>query len=167
MNYCKHCRKPISNPKFCSRSCSASYNNIRMPKRERNKICKECDTRILSNYTYCSQCWKKKQAHFWYSKTSKLTYKDVAGKRSYQKHSRIREWARKTYVKFNLPLYCANCKYDKHHHVCHIRAIRDFPETATISEINAISNLIALCPNCHWEMDNGFLDIHNVKSAIP
>ena len=33
----------------------------------------------------------------------------------------------------------------------------DFSDDAKISEINDIRNLIALCPNHHWEFDNGKL----------
>lgn len=41
--------------------------------------------------------------------------------------------------------------------ICHINGVAGFPDTATIDEINSPSNLIALCPNCHWEFDNGLI----------
>ena len=31
-NQCLQCGKETTNPKFCSKSCSASYTNIRLPK---------------------------------------------------------------------------------------------------------------------------------------
>jgi predicted restriction endonuclease len=43
--------------------------------------------------------------------------------------------------------------------VAHIKAVSNFSEDSLISEINDISNLIGLCPNHHWEYDNGLLDI--------
>lgn len=45
--------------------------------------------------------------------------------------------------------------------MCHIRAVSDFSDDALISEINDISNLIALCPNHHYEYDAGILDLKN------
>ena len=49
--------------------------------------------------------------------------------------------------------------YDKHYEVCHIKAVSDFSEDTPITVINHIDNLVALCPNHHWEFDNGLLDI--------
>ncbi len=48
---------------------------------------------------------------------------------------------------------CAHCGYDKHVEICHIKAVKDFPNTSTIGDINKEDNLILLCPNCHWEFD--------------
>lgn len=52
-------------------------------------------------------------------------------------------------------LPCVKCGYSKHVELCHIKAIRDFPVTAKLGEVNAKENNIQLCPNCHWEFDNG------------
>ena len=54
---------------------------------------------------------------------------------------------------------CAICGYDKHIEVAHIKAVSEFDDNATIGEINAITNLIGLCPNHHWEYDNGLLNL--------
>ena len=47
----------------------------------------------------------------------------------------------------------------KHVELCHIKPIHSFSETSTLGEINSENNVVQLCPNCHWEFDNGFLDI--------
>jgi hypothetical protein len=39
----------------------------------------------------------------------------------------------------------------------HIKAISSFPLTAKLKEINAATNVLGLCPNCHWEYDHGLL----------
>ena len=39
------------------------------------------------------------------------------------------------------------------------RPVSEFYENTPIFEINSITNLIALCPNHHWEYDNGILKI--------
>lgn len=54
---------------------------------------------------------------------------------------------------------CRVCQYAKHAEVCHIRAVADFPGEATLAEINVPENLVALCPNHHWELDHGLLKL--------
>lgn len=57
------------------------------------------------------------------------------------------------------------CGYDKHVEVCHIKAIRDFDLKTKIKDINSKENLVLLCPNCHWEFDNGLLTLKNVGNS--
>jgi hypothetical protein len=52
---------------------------------------------------------------------------------------------------------CKNCGYDRHVEICHIRPINSFPEDTPVAVVNDLSNLVALCPNCHWEFDHGLL----------
>lgn len=73
-------------------------------------------------------------------------------------HSRIRQKNRFKHKKLT-KLPCHNCGYDKHVQLCHIKAISKFPITATIRQVNSSSNVIQLCPNCHWEFDNGLINI--------
>lgn len=57
---CVNCGQLTDNPKFCSRSCSATHTNKLHPKRIKtyNKYCKYCGIDIYDNYVaYCSkQC---------------------------------------------------------------------------------------------------------------
>lgn len=92
---CQNCGTETANPKFCSRSCAAQFNNRQFPKREKKKFF--CETQ------------------------------------------------------------CVNCDYFKHAEVCHIKSIQDFVKDTPISVINSLENLVALCPNCHWEFDHGLL----------
>lgn len=88
-------------------------------------------------------------------------------KRGYSHHyAHIRDIARRTYNKSNKPKECIHCGYDKHYEVAHIKAIKDHPKDSKISEVNHIDNLIALCPNCHWELDYGDLDIVDVITSV-
>lgn len=73
--------------------------------------------------------------------------------------STIQKQARLIYKSSDKPKQCICCGYDKHYEVAHIRAVSDFENNAFISEINDINNLIALCPNHHWEYDNTDFDI--------
>ena len=76
--------------------------------------------------------------------------------------STIAQIARQVFKDSDKPKKCAICGYDKHYEVAHIVAVSDFDDDALVSEINDIDNLIALCPNHHWEYDNGILDISDI-----
>lgn len=73
--------------------------------------------------------------------------------------SAIRKDARKIFFEKNSNPVCAICGYKHHIEVAHKKAVSDFNDDTPISEINSIENLIALCPNHHWEYDNGILTI--------
>lgn len=78
--------------------------------------------------------------------------------------SSIQRDARRVYQDSEKPKKCACCGYDKHYEVAHIKAVSDFDDDVLISEINDIDNLIALCPNHHWEYDNIGLDTEDLKN---
>lgn len=71
----------------------------------------------------------------------------------------IRAQARALYKQHQLPRKCFHCGYDKHIEICHIKPIKDFDKSTPISEVNKITNIIGLCPNCHWEFDNNLIQI--------
>ena len=73
--------------------------------------------------------------------------------------SAIAKMARQIFNNSTKSKRCAICGYDKHYEVAHIKAVSDFDDDVLISEINDINNLIALCPNHHWEHDNNVLNI--------
>lgn len=155
---CENCQVETSNPKFCSSSCAASYNNKRFPKRKRKKrYCKHCGKDITRSkgqpavVTVCNDC--NRNVVNW----DGIRLCDMHGLRSYQKSSRIRERARQTYRNSNLSKECVICRYNKHYEVCHIKPIKEFEGSAMVVDINSLSNLVALCRNCHWEFDHGIL----------
>jgi hypothetical protein len=156
MSACLFCNKSTNNPKFCCRSCAASYNNKTHPKRKKKQhFCLTCGKEIEKNSRkrFCDE--HNKQLVDW----SKVIYSDEFRKRKYQKNSKIRSLARSSYMKSDLPRKCALCGYNKHFHVCHRKSISQHDDRTPISEINKLSNLIALCPNHHWELDNGLLSL--------
>lgn len=73
--------------------------------------------------------------------------------------SAIAKMARQVFNNSGKPKMCMVCGYDKHYEVAHIIAVSDFDDDVLVSEINNIDNLVALCPNHHWEYDNGILTI--------
>ena len=74
--------------------------------------------------------------------------------------SDIQKNARLIYQQSKKPNCCVVCEYDKTYEVAHIKAVSDFDDDTLVSEINSIDNLIALCPNHHWEFDHGQLDVN-------
>lgn len=82
----------------------------------------------------------------------KMKYDSIKGD-PYQK---VRLHARRKVGKLGITRDCANeeCGWEYKTEVCHIRAISDFPDNALIKEINALSNLVLLCSNCHWLLEN-------------
>lgn len=170
-NHCLFCGKEIlcedgqnlsqvKRKKFCNHSCSASFNNSK--RKPKKYYCKKCNKLIGEGYenfgrrTLCDECLPNNVQ--W----DKITYGEVKLKRQYQANSRIRDLARQVFEKEKGYTSCYRCGYDKHIEICHIRAISDFPDDTPISEINHPSNLIGLCPNCHWELDYGDLSIEEI-----
>jgi len=147
MNQCQNCSQSTNNPKFCSTKCSAIFHN-----KPQGYKCKTCGILISLKWTpkkECDNCKtiRKNSYHI------NLTLKELKIKMPNinQFHAKIRGLARSH---FKSTGKCSQCGYDKHTNVCHIKSVNKFNENTPISEINSISNLIELCPNCHWEFDH-------------
>ncbi len=148
---CLNCGAETTNPKFCSKTCSAQYNNKRFPRRDRARnSCEKCGAEARSRRRFCDKCNPMNGADW-----TKRTLSYVRSFLDY--NARIRQLARRAYEKSSKPKKCARCGYTKHIEICHIRSIQDFPDDTPISVINSLDNLVALCPNCHWEFDHGLL----------
>ena len=145
---CQFCKTTTTNPKFCSRSCAAKFNNSKLKKL--NKLCLMC--LLPTNRKVAKYCSKTcKQLHTTGQRTKLSMTKIGHGPNTYD---RIRSNARLLAKNFNFTK-CVKCGYSSHIEVCHKKPIAKFPDNALIKEINAKENLMALCPNCHWEFDHG------------
>lgn len=143
---------------FCSRSCAAKFNNKgiqRNPSKER--ICKSCNItfRLSSTHKSKSHCQSCKMEPVYGSMTLgeyRIRYKGSGpGMYSYLRYLN-REW--NSHLR-SLP--CAICNYSKYVELAHIKSLKNLPDSVTIFQANAKENVIQLCPNCHWELDNGIL----------
>ena len=78
----------------------------------------------------------------------------------------IRAKARKRYTEY-FDLFCVHCKNSDKTiiEICHIKPVCEFALDATESEINALHNLISLCPNCHTGLDKS-KNPEIIKTAI-
>lgn len=153
---CLSCNRTLagrSKKRFCSRSCSATVNNRLHPKRQRTAFfnCPACHKERRRKGA-CLGCSSRKRT------SDERTLSDFIFE-SNKRHpswrwSRLRTLARDRY-RSERRGGCEVCGYNKHVEVAHIRALSTFPLTATIGEVNARSNVRFLCPNHHWEFDNG------------
>jgi len=126
---------------FCNHSCSAKFLHENKEKIIKPiKITRKKNLLILEN----------------------VTKKELFEKRANWQSARstIQKEARVLYNKSDKFKGCAICGYTNHYEICHIKSVSSFPPDALIvKEINNINNLIALCPNHHWEFDNDILKL--------
>ena len=160
MNNCLHCGAETANSKYCSRSCANSVNGRLFPSRKRIvRSCKHCGTTLLTRRTTCNSCnpglvnWQVVPLH------------QLRAKALQQYAAQIRSLARAAYRKSSRPEACAVCGYAVHYEVCHIKAISEFIPTDFVADVNELNNLVALCPNHHWEFDHGLLSSAVVVAA--
>ena len=162
-NRCKMCEKPIlclagsklSDVRcklFCNHKCAARFNNRgRKCKHAVQRTCRICNESFIhappdNTKSTCSACCEKRRQEISsrtkgsFTKGNKRALRDSA--RSALKH---------------LGKKCIVCGYDKFVEACHIRPVKDFPDSSTWKEINDISNIVPLCPNCHWEFDRNLI----------
>jgi predicted restriction endonuclease len=78
------------------------------------------------------------------------------------KFAEVRGHARKAHA--HLLKRCQVCGYDNHVELAHIIALSKWPLSATLNEVNAAGNILLLCPNHHWEFDNGLLRLETIPS---
>lgn len=159
---CKACEKDTTNPSFCSRSCAAKYNNVLYPKRKPERNCPRCDGPLNSGRRYCAVCWaevrREKSIENWLN-TSLADMRGKGNANAGGRYPYIRNLSRTSYMRSGRPMECYVCGYSYHVDICHITDVKDFPTTATVGEINAPTNLVALCKNHHYEFDSGLLKI--------
>ena len=146
MNICHHCQQQTQNPKFCSRSCSAIFNNKKYPKRSpsvRFKFCKMCGKPCNTNKSkYCS-----KQCSSQYARIIKDQIIEEQGFGDGHYHNN-------TIRKYLIRKYGNNCM------ICGINADdwNGKPITLIVDHIdgksnnNKLDNLRIVCPNCDCQL---------------
>ncbi len=125
-------------------------------KRKRKFCCKLCFLTFYNNKKTKKEIIVKKEIIL-LSKSSKKEVFD-RNKNWQSARSSIRRNAQKIFETSGKEKKCSVCGYKNHVEICHIKSVSSFNDDSLIEEINHIDNLIALCPNHHWEFDN---DKHN------
>jgi len=147
--------------RFCNRSCAAKFNNNienrgqRKYKPRKKYYCIHCGEETINHRKTCDDC--NPNIIDWSQITKKSFREKFPGASNF--HGRIRDLSRRVYKNSQKPKKCYNCGYNKVYQVCHIKPVSKFDENTSVTVINDIENLIALCPNCHWEFDQGILKI--------
>ena len=77
------------------------------------------------------------------------------------RYTKVRQDIRRR-IKNIKDLSCENCGYPHHIEVCHIQPISTFNKKVKIKKINSPENLLALCRNCHWCLDHGYLKLNEI-----
>jgi hypothetical protein len=131
---------------FCSRECAGAFNGRARPIRKRKGRCEQCHIEIFSHLKFCDDCR---------SRGKDLTLAEAI----YKEHHKSSAFALvRTRARAVAKLLgwssCERCGYDRHFEIAHRKPIRSYPEDTKISTINDPSNLMPLCPNCHWEFDH-------------
>ena len=159
--FCDTCRRYFTKrkSKFESSKTGKHYCSVKCSNKSRDPVIYYCGCGVEVGRGYlcrkrkCDECCPNTVD--W----SRITLRDLReDKGTKQYHARIRSLARSVYLRAGKPLHCLVCGYSKHCHICHIKDIQYFEVDTPISEVNAIENLVALCPNHHWEFDNNSLD---------
>lgn len=158
INKCQNCGKDTKNPKYCSRSCAATITGHTHPKRKLTRLCRNCNKIIVRNYRslLCENCYNNKFDIENRTLSYYYTQESLKNLHKSSKAVHVRGLAQSKF-KHLKALPCYSCGYDKHVELCHIKPISSFDVNSLIKDVNCEENIVQLCPNCHWEFDNGLL----------
>lgn len=158
---CLECKILTNNPRFCSKSCSAKFNNRVKPKRKPTKNCKSCGKIINATRRYCAlDCknsfYKKRKENSLFRK-KKSNNIAVVSWRNRQKVRAVEYKGGK----------CEICGYNKcfrslqFHHINpkdKLFGIGSSGCTRSWAKVkNELDKCILVCSNCHGEIHDKIL----------
>ena len=145
--------------KFCSRPCSASFNN----KRKGNHLTCLCGNKKDHRSKNCVKCYKRNKL----KEVNKSSIKDFLSKGNARvKYSWIRSWVRKSLLLSDKPMECImrDCsEFKEVLEVSHTRSIASFDEFSLMGEVNHIDNLEWICPSHHALYEKGIIDLNGCR----
>ena len=155
--------------KFCSQACAASFNN--KARGRKRAVCQNCGRQFHDRHykdrKFCSRrCYligRKPRVPLVMSHTKGDVVK--MNRTRNRAHCAIRRGALWQIKHNGDRSKCIVCGYDTYVEVCHLKPIGDFPDSALVSDINALSNLVVLCPNHHKELDLGLLKLNGAEEG--
>lgn len=153
---CKQCSKDTKNKKFCSRSCSAKWNNANPSqlvldnRRKLIKKCALCDQLIPNRHKFCKKCYEKR-AWNTRSESKYLNELENSGFRKCPKCHQIKELSF-FYKKANgkRPSYCKECNTE--YAAQKLRIAKQF----------YVNYKGGKCEKCGYDKCIGALDFHHV-----
>lgn len=107
----------------------------------------------------CRKCYSTNKKQLSGKKSLQEIAKSTQAYKSLHRWQPVRNMAKRVLLETGQEKKCFICAYSIHVEVCHIRSISDFSTESTMSEVNSPENLVYLCPNHHWELDNGVIKL--------
>lgn len=140
---CLNCKKETENPKFCSRSCSATYNNKKR-KQKFFKKCKNCNKELPrgSRNIFCNnECFQENRYNEYIERWKQGLENGLSGE--YGISGFIRRYL---FIKYNSK--CSQCGWSKvNEHTKRIPLEVEHKDGDYRN--NDEDNLDLICPNCH------------------
>ena len=149
-----------------TKHCEKCKSIIPKSKDPRNRFCSsKCANQTIHKSTRLCACGNKlgltKSGNTRYkcqtcldsSRISSQTIESTLGEGP-NRFNKIRHDARRVLDKSKRKKICNECGYSKHVEVCHLKSISSFNIQELVSKVNDLTNLVYLCPNHHWELDN-------------
>lgn len=170
-NLCRECGRVIQVPdeaklyairikKFCDSRCAAKTNGRIFVKRERLRHCKHCkSSNVEEGRRICREC---RDSGLTDTLLTLMNRPWMQGKHPSWRFTEVRRLTR-IRNKYRQKI-CQNCAYSKHIEYAHIKPLSSFPLDTVIGDITSPENVFVLCPNCHWEFDNGELSKEQIQS---
>lgn len=154
MNKCQSCDKETTNPRFCSRSCSAILTGKEHPRRQRTKKCKFCSSLITSDKTFCSkECYTNGRSRRRVNRP--IGYERVKNFRTALKQQSVDYKGGKC----NICGYSRCIKALEFHHLD--PSEKDFSLSVVSKSFESIKpeldKCVLLCANCHREVHAGLI----------
>lgn len=135
MNECKNCGETTKNKVYCSRSCAATVNNKKHPKKKAAELnsCKQCG-KATKNSIYCSNTCQQARQRVTAVEEGDATWRQL-----------------KSYMLLDQKIKsCSVCSLDEWNGMAIPLEIDHIDGNHTN---NAIENVRLICPNCHAQTD--------------
>lgn len=160
MDVCKECGKSTINPKFCSRSCAATFNNKNVTRHgdPNRSICPRCGGKKDKLAKSCSSC----RSNQLFLSQGERTLDDIqVNGASKSKWTSVRALARRMMEESDIEKKCTICGFDVVVETCHIKDIAKFDLNTKVKIVNSLDNLVYLCPNHHAMFDRGLIELNS------
>lgn len=147
---------------FIGKAGNRINDGARYTRTTKNKDCVVCKRNFKPSRNYVQCCsigcantmTSKRKMVDWNARTLKESMNHSTPRTRYV---HVRKHARKIMEASHKLKECEVCGFDIVVEVCHFKGIAEFTSNATLGEVNALSNLMYLCPNHHAMMDKGLL----------